>query len=227
MRVHRSSANGGIRVRPCPNCGKAVSGCQKPSPETPTPKAPNLGARGSWMMSRRGSGGGEVGVTRGACADGRRENLPGFCRDRKIVRSPECLPSFQKPGAGSVETGRFRGGGPKNVAQKCAGTGETGKAWKPRKGTETSEPLVRGHPCPHWRISGVRPDLSAEPNGLEHANHGPSFSGNAAVTPLMPTGLSGSQPGSAGALAGPTRSIARTIRSRMSVEAQASEVSPA
>ncbi len=204
-----------------------MSGCQKPLPETPKTKAPNIGVRGSWMMSRRASGRGEVGVTRGACADGRRENLPGFCRDRKIGRFPECFPSFQKPGAGSVETGRFRGGGPKKVAQKCAGTGETGKAWKPRKGTETSEPLVRGHPCPHWRISGVRPDLSAEPNGLEHANDDPSVSGSAEVTPVMRAGFHGSQPGSAGALAGPTRSVARSIRSRLSVEAQASEVSPA
>ena len=39
-------------------------------------------------------------------------------------------------------------------------------------------------------------------------------------------GLRGSQPGSAGALAGPTRSIARTIRSHLSGEAQALEVSP-
>ena len=179
------------------------------------------------MTSRRGSGGGEAGGTRGACADGRREILPGFCRDREKGRFPECFPSVQQPGAGSVETGRFRSGGPNKVAQKCAGTGETGKAWKPRKGTESSEPLVRGHPCPHWRSSGVRPDLSAEPNGLEHANDDPSISGSAEVTPVMRAGFHGSQPGSAGALAGPTRSSARTIRSRMSVEAQASEVSPA
>ena len=132
----------------------------------------------------------------------------------------------------SRERDRWKQGGSgvegrKKVAQKCAGTGETGKAWKPRKGTETSEPLVRGHPCPHWRISGVRPDLSAEPNGLEHANDDPSVSGSAEVTPVMRAGFHGSQPGSAGALAGPTRSVARSIRSRLSVEAQASEVSPA
>ena len=154
-----------------------MSGCQKPLPATPIPKAPNIGARGSWMMSRRGSGGGEVGVTRGACADGRRENLPRFCRDRKIGRFPKCFPSFQKPGAGSVETGRFRGGGPKKVALKCAGTGETGNAGKPRKRTETSEPLVRGHPCPHWRTSRFRRGPSGEPDRLEHANDDLSVSG--------------------------------------------------
>jgi len=186
------------------------------------------GARGSWMTSRRGSGGGGSRCpARGAWVDGRRENPPGFCRDREIGRFPECFPSFQKPGAGSVETGRFRGGVPKKVVEECVGTGETGKAWKPRKGTESSEPLVRGHPCPHWRSSGVRPDPSAEPNGLEHANRGPSLSGSSAVTRVMRAGLRGSQPGSACALAGPTRSIARTIRSRLSVAAQASEVSPA
>ena len=57
-------------------------------------------------------------------------------------------------------------------------------------------------------------------------NHGPSFSGSSAVTLLMPTGFHGSQPGSAGALAGPTRSITRNIRSRLPIGAQAWEVSP-
>jgi len=33
-----------------------------------------------------------------------------------------------------------------------------------------SSVMVRGHPCPHWRISRCS---SAEPNELEHANDGP------------------------------------------------------
>ena len=63
-----------------------------------------------------------------------------------------------------------------------------------------------------WRTPGVRPN----PSTVEIRQ----------VTPALPMGLRGSQPGSAGALAGPTRSIARTIRSHLSGEAQALEVSP-
>ena len=134
------------------------------------------------MVARRGG-------TRGACADGRREILPGFCRDRKIGRFPECFPRFQNPGSGPVETGRFRGRVPKKVAHECAGTGETGNAGKPRMRTETSEPLVRGHPCPHWRSCGVRRSPSTEPNGLEHVNDDSSGSGSAEVTPVMRAGM--------------------------------------
>ena len=132
----------------------------------------------------------------------------------------------------SRERDRWKQGGSgvegrKKLLKNARALGRPGRLGNPCKRTETSEPLVRGHPCPHWRISGVRPDLSAEPNGLEHANDDPSGSGSAEVTAVMRAGFHGSQPGSAGALAGPTRSIARTIRSRLSVEAQASEVSPA
>ena len=113
-----------------------MSGCQKPLPETPTPKAPNLGARGwkrmmaspgtngrwpkvisyacycsarrparhgargSWIISRRGSGGGEARCpARGAWVDGRRENPPGFRRDREKGR-------FPGPFGNSTETGQ-------------------------------------------------------------------------------------------------------------------------
>ena len=47
-----------------------------------------------------------------------------------------------------------------------------------------------GMPADHgaarpWRTPGLRPNPSAEPNELEHANDGPSVPGSAAVMPLM------------------------------------------
>ena len=80
-------------------------------------------------------------------------------------------------------------------------------------------PALANLRCPPRSVSRT------EPTGTRL--HGPSVSGSDAVTPLMRAGFHGSHPGSAGALAGPTRSIARNIRSRLSVAAQAWEVSPA
>ena len=47
----------------------------------------------------------------------------------------------------------------------------------------------RSRGSPPWRTSGVRRGSSAEPDGLGNANDGPSVSGSAALTPLMPTGM--------------------------------------
>ena len=91
----------------------------------------------------------------------------------------------------------------------------------------------RSQGCPPTMTVSALANLRCPPRPVSRTErtgtrlHGPSVSESDAVTPLMRAEFHGSHPGSAGALAGPTRSVARNIRSRLSVEAHASEVSPA